>query len=263
MESEKSNPQAKTILVTGATSGIGKATAKYFAKKGYNVIITGRRENLLDQFSKELSTKYAANVKTLCFDVTAYEDAKNKIESLQDGWQNIDILVNNAGGARGFEPINEGKIEDWDYMIDANIKGLLYITKLIAPKMIERKKGHIINLGSLAGKEVYPNGGVYCASKHAVEALTKAMRHDFFKHGIRVSQIAPGMVEETEFALNRFHGDAERAKIYEGFTPLNSRDVAEIIFFIATRAKHINIQDILVMSSQQASGTLIERNGRK
>lgn len=263
MDSTNNNPQAKTILITGGTSGIGKATAKYFAKKGYNVIITGRRKDALETIAQKLNLKYGARVKTLCFDVTKKEEVADSLKALEDGWDVIDILVNNAGGARGLEPIQEGDTADWDYMIDANVKGLLYMTRMIAPRMVQRGKGHIINLCSTAGHEVYPNGAVYCASKHAVDALTKGMRHDLFKHGIRVSQISPGMVEDTEFALNRFKGDEEKAKIYEDITPLNAKDVAELIFFVATRPRHVNIQDVLVMGTQQASSTHVDRSGRK
>lgn len=263
MDSSQNNPQAKTILITGATSGIGKATAKYFAKKGYNVIITGRRKEMLEAYAQKLDAKYGAKVLPLCFDVTQKGEVDAALLSLKDGWEVIDILVNNAGGARGLEPIQEGNVTDWEYMIDANVKGLLYVTQCIAPRMVERGKGHIINICSTAGHEVYPNGAVYCASKHAVDALTKGLRHDLFKFGIRVSQISPGMVEDTEFAINRFKGDEERARIYEDITPLNAKDVAELIFFVATRPRHVNIQDVLVMGTQQASSTNLDRSGRK
>jgi NADP-dependent 3-hydroxy acid dehydrogenase YdfG len=263
MHSSNINPQAKTILITGATSGIGKATAKYFAKKGYNLIMTGRRQELLDELSKKYTEKYGAKVKTLCFDITDLTATSEAIASLNDGWAKIDVLLNNAGGAKGLESIQTGSIDHWQFMIDTNIKGLLYVTRLIAPLMIERGKGHIINICSTAGHEVYPNGTVYCATKHAVDALTKGMRYDMYKMGIKVSQISPGMVEDTEFSLNRFDGDAERAKIYEDVTPLNAKDVAALIFFVATRPKHVNIQDVLVMSTQQASSTLVDRSGRK
>lgn len=263
MESSANNPQAKTVLVTGATSGIGKATAKYFAKKGYNVILTGRRAEQLELAKNKLNTKYGAKVHTLCFDITDPEACEKAINSLAGGWEVIDILVNNAGGARGLEPIQEGSWEDWEYMIDANVKGLLYMTRLVSPGMVKRGKGHIINICSTAGHEVYPNGAVYCASKHAVDALTKGMRMDLFRHGIRVSQISPGMVEDTEFSLRRFGGDEEKAKIYEDVTPLNAKDVAELIFFVATRPRHVNVQDVLVMSTQQASSIHVDRSGRK
>lgn len=263
MSSADKNLQSKTVLITGATSGIGKATARYFAKKGYNVIITGRRQDLLDAQAEKLDKKYGARVNSLCFDIRDRQACENAVASLSDGWEMIDVLINNAGGARGLEPIQEGDPENWDYMLDANVKGLLYMTRLISPGMVARGKGHIINICSTAGHEVYPNGAVYCASKHAVDALTKGMRHDLFKHGIRVSQISPGMVEDTEFALRRFHGDQNKAKIYEDITPLNAKDVAEIIYFVATRPRHVNVQDVLVMSTQQASSTHVDRSGRK
>ena len=263
MESNTNNPQAKTVMVTGATSGIGKATAKYFAKKGYNIIITGRRADQLEMAKNKLNTKYGAKVHSLCFDVSDSQACETAIHSLEGGWEIIEILINNAGGARGLEPIQEGKIEDWEYMIDANVKGLLYMSRMISPGMVKRGKGHIINICSTAGHEVYPNGAVYCATKHAVDALTKGMRHDLFRHGVRVSQISPGMVEDTEFSLRRFDGDEEKAKIYEDVTPLNAKDIAELIFFVATRPRHVNVQDMLVMSTQQASSTNVDRSGRK
>jgi NADP-dependent 3-hydroxy acid dehydrogenase YdfG len=263
MTLSKINLQSKTIMITGATSGIGKATAKHFAKKGYNVIMTGRRKALLDELSKKFTEKYSAKVMTLCFDITDLEGTKKAIASLKDGWEKIDVLVNNAGGAKGLAPIHTGDFDHWQFMIDTNIKGLLYVTRLIAPHMVERGKGHIINICSTAGHEVYANGSVYCATKHAVDALTKGMRYDMYKFGIKVSQISPGMVEDTEFSLNRFDGDAQKAKIYEDVTPLNAKDVAEMIYFVATRPKHVNVQDVLVMSTQQASSTLVDRSGRR
>ena len=252
----------KNILITGATSGIGKATAKRFAEAGHNLIITGRRKEKLVQSAKKLSTKYAINVHPLAFDLRKLSEVKKAISSLKGAWKKIDILINNAGLAKGFHPIHQADIKDWEIMIDTNIKGLLYMTRAISPLMVKSKSGHIINIASTAGKEVYPNGNVYCATKHAVDALTKAMRIDLHIHGIRVSQVAPGHVEETEFALVRFDGDKNRSKIYEDFVPINSKDVAKIISFIASQPKHVNIQDILVMGSQQANCYLIDRSGR-
>lgn len=253
----------KTILITGATSGIGKATAIEFAKNQFNVIITGRREEKLDELKSELESKYNIKVITLTFDIRNKEEVELAIESIKNKNITIDILLNNAGGAKGLSSIQEGSVDHWETMIDTNIKGLLYITRLVAPLMIDNGEGHIINICSTAGHEVYPNGGVYCATKHAVDALTKGMRYDMYKLGIRVSQVSPGMVEETEFALNRFDGDKERAKIYEDVTPLKSSDVAEIIYFVTTRPRYVNIQDVLVMGTQQASGMLVDRSGRK
>ena len=257
------NPLSKTIMITGATSGIGKATAKLFARNGYNLIITGRRQEKLTELKEILEDKFGAGIETLCFDVRDFNEASIAFASLSETWRNVDILVNNAGGAKGLDFIQDGSISHWDTMIDTNIKGILYLTKLVAPIMVENTKGHIINVCSTAGHEVYPKGAVYCATKYAVDALTKGMRLDLYQHGVRVSQVSPGHVEETEFALNRFDGNEEKAKIYEDFTPLKSKDIAEIIFYVATRPKHVNIQDVLVMSSQQANSTNIDRSGRK
>ena len=254
---------SRIACITGATSGIGKATAQIFAKNGYDLILTGRREERLSQISDKLSRKYAINIKTLCFDIRKWKAVKSAVSKIEDKWAKIDVLVNNAGLAKGFDYIHEGKIDDWETMIDTNVKGLLYMTRLISEKMVARKKGHIINVASTAGKEVYPRGNVYCATKHAVDALTKAMRIDLHKHGIRVGQVAPGHVESTEFALVRFDGDKEKAKIYEDFVPVNSKDIAKIIYFIASQPKHVNIQDILVMGTQQANSNFIDRSGRK
>jgi len=261
-ESKVVKTPTNVVLITGATSGIGKATAAIFAEKGYDLILTGRRFSRLLQLKEEFTKEYDSNIQLLPFDVRSAAAVQAAIDELPDVWKNVEILINNAGLALGFNPIHEGNLEDWETMIDTNIKGLLYMTRAIAPHMVKRKKGHIINISSIAGKEVYPNGNVYCASKHAVEALTKAMRVDLHKYNIRVSQIAPGHVEETEFAKVRFHGDTERAKIYEDFVPVNSRDIAETIHFIATRPPHVNIQDILVMGTQQASALITDRSGR-
>lgn len=252
----------KTVLITGATSGIGKATAEQFAKKGCSIIITGRRKEKLKTVSDKIRRKYAVDVLSLNFDVRVLDQVENELKKLKGKWNNIDILINNAGLAKGFHEIHEGEIEDWEIMIDTNLKGLLYMTRLIAPKMVKKKKGHIINVASTAGKEVYPKGNVYCATKHAVDALTKAVRLDLHKYGIRVSQVAPGHVEQTEFALVRFDGDTKKSKIYEDFVPVNSKDIAKIIYFIASQPKHVNIQDILVMGTQQASSNFINRSGR-
>ncbi len=253
----------RVALVTGASSGIGKATATLFAKRGYHLIITGRREQKLLDLKAKLKRKYAVKVKVLVFDIRSKKACKKAIESLEGPWKNIDILINNAGLAKGFAPIESGIIEDWETMIDTNIKGLLYMSRFITQGMVSRGNGHVINVCSTAGHEVYPNGNVYCATKYAVDALSKSMRLDLAKKGIRVSQVSPGHVEQTEFALTRFDGDTERAKIYEDFNPLTSKDVAELIYFIATRAKHINIHDIVASGSQQASSTVIDRSGRK
>jgi len=253
---------SKTILITGATSGIGKASAKIFAKNGYNLILTGRRKAKLTQVCTKLKEKYATDILPLNFDVRDFKAVEKALTSLTDQWKKVDILLNNAGLAKGFDPIHEGKIEDWETMIDTNLKGLLYMTRLISPQMVKRNKGHIINIASTAGKEVYPNGNVYCATKHGVDALTKAMRIDLHKHNIRVSQVAPGHVESTEFALVRFDGDKDKSKIYNDFVPTNSKDIARIVYFIASQPQHVNIQDILVMGTQQANSNFINRSGR-
>ncbi len=252
----------QTVLVSGATSGIGRAIAAIFAEKGYRVIITGRRQDRLEALQQEWREAFGAEVLPLQFDVREAETVKQAVIDLPEPWQKVDLLINNAGKARGLAPIHEGELDHWEEMIDTNLKGLLYLTRAVAPGMVKRQSGHIINVGSIAGKEVYPQGNVYCATKFAVDALTKAMRMDLHKYNIRVSQVSPGHVEETEFALVRFDGDEERAKIYEDFQPVTSKDVAEIIYFMATRPAHVNIQDTLVMGTQQASATIIDRSGR-
>lgn len=244
-----------TALITGATSGIGKSCAEIFAKNGYKLIITGRREERLKEFKKQLSEKYKTQVTTLCFDVRNSEACEKAINSLSEQEKNIDVLVNNAGLAAGLNSIQDGKLSDWERMIDTNIKGLLYMTRLVSNLMIENKKGHIINIGSIAGKEVYANGNVYCATKHAVDALNKAMRIDLLPHNIKVTAINPGMVE-TEFSLVRYEGDETRAKkVYEGLQPLTPEDIAETVFWTASRPAHVNINDLIIMPTVQASAT--------
>ncbi len=246
-------------FITGATSGIGKQTAIEFAKNGYNLVITGRRQERLTQIKKELTSTYNVTITTLCFDVRIETEVKKAIESLAESEKKIDVLVNNAGLAAGLASIQDGNVNHWEQMIDTNIKGLLYVTKHIAPLMIANKKGHIINVGSVAGKEVYANGNVYCATKHAVDALNKGMRIDLLPHGIKVSAINPGMVD-TEFSLVRFDGDAARAKkVYENIVPLKPEDVAETIYWMATRPAHVNINDLLIMPTIQANATTVLR----
>ncbi len=251
-----------TILITGATSGIGKATANLFAKNGYKLILTGRRKEKLDIMRLELESNYDCKVLKLPFDVTSTEQIDQALATLPEDWRNIDILLNNAGKAKGLDAIQDGNWEHWQEMIDTNIKGLLYMTRKIAPGMVEKKQGHIINICSSAGKEVYANGAVYCATKHAVDALTKGMRLDLYKHNIRVSQVSPGHVEETEFAVTRFDGDTEKAKIYQDFQPLKSSDVAEAILYIVSQPAHVNVQDVVLFCTQQANSTNINRTGR-
>lgn len=251
------------VLITGATAGIGRATAEIFAKNGYRVIATGRREERLQELKQQFKASFRNEIEILPFDVRDPEAVKAALEKLPEAWQQVDILINNAGLSRGLAPIHEGDPEHWETMIDTNIKGLLYLTRAVAPQMVKRRKGHIINIASSAGKEVYPGGNVYCATKFAVDALTKSMRLDLYQHNVRVSQVAPGHVEETEFARVRFDGDAERAeKVYENFQPLKSADVAEVIYFIATRPPHVNIQDVLMFGTQQAGSNFIDRSGR-
>lgn len=239
-------------LITGATSGIGEATALLLAKNNYNIIITGRREEKLNLLKKKITAETNSKVFALNFDIRSLPENEAAVHSLPVEWQNIDVLINNAGLAAGFNSIQEGVIDDWERMIDTNIKGLLYITRLISPKMIERGSGHIINISSVAGKETYPLGNVYCATKHAVQSVTKGMRIDLLKHGIKVSSVSPGAVD-TEFSLVRFNGDKDRAKqVYKGFTPLNAQDIADTILFMVTRPKHVNIDDVLIMPTDQA-----------
>lgn len=251
----------KYVFITGATSGFGEACAKIFAQNGWNLIITGRRENRLNQLSKDLITEFNIKVYSLCFDVRTLEEVNKAIDSLPLEIKNsIEILINNAGLAVGRGPIDTGLIEDWERMIDTNIKGLLYISKAIIPFLKENKKGHIFNLGSIAGKEVYPGGNVYCATKHAVDALSKAMRIDLVEHSIKVTNIAPGAAD-TEFSIVRFKGDKDTAtSVYEGFEPLVAQDIAETIYFVATRPQHVTINDLTIMPTAQASATVLWKN---
>ncbi len=243
----------KIVVITGATAGIGEACAHIFAKNGYQLILTGRRKDRLEKLSSALSSKCKSKVHCLSFDVRNFDETQAAINSLPKDWSQIDILINNAGLAAGFGPIQDGDINDWNQMIDTNQKGLLHVSKCIIPLMIARNAGHIINIGSIAGKEVYLNGNVYCATKAAVDAITKGMRIDLLKYGIKVTQVAPGAVE-TEFSLVRFHGDeAAAAKIYEGFTPLTAKDVADVVYFAANLPAHVNINDMIVVPTAQAN----------
>lgn len=247
----------KTVLITGATSGIGKATAQILAKNNFKIILCGRRIDRLKELEKELSA--FTEVHSLSFDVRDKNAAFDSINSLPTEFSVIDVLINNAGNAHGLDPIQNGDVDDWDAMIDINVKGLLYVSKAIMPQMIERQSGHIINIGSTAAKEVYPNGNVYCASKHAVDAITQGMRIDLNPFGIRVGGIHPGMVA-TEFSEVRFKGDAERASnVYKGFDPLQAEDIADIIHFVVSRPYHVNIADLVVLSTAQASSTIVKK----
>ncbi|AMC11233.1 NAD(P)-dependent oxidoreductase [Lutibacter profundi] len=247
----------KTAFITGATSGIGKATAQLFAKNNIRLILCGRRKERLVELKEELDK--LTDVITLQFDVSKRGEVFKAIESLPNEFQEIDILINNAGNAHGLSTIQEGDIDDWDAMIDINVKGLLYVSRAILPKMIEKNNGFVVNIGSIAGKEVYPNGNVYCASKYAVNALNKSMRIDLNNYNIRVSAIHPGAVE-TEFSEVRFKGDKERAKnVYKGFKALEAKDVADIIYFVITRPYHVNIEDLIVYPTAQASATILNK----
>lgn len=245
---------SKTIFITGATSGIGKSTAFLFAKKGYQLILTGRRLDRLERIAKELKEKFNIPVQTLCFDVRNSTETKKAIDSIDNaGYNSIDILVNNAGLASGVTTIDNGKFDDWDVMIDTNVKGLLYVTRTLLPRLKKQENAHIINIGSTAGKNVYQNGNVYCATKHAVDALSQSMRIELLPFGIKVTAINPGACE-TEFSIVRNHGDKDKAdKVYEGFDPLRPEDIADTIYYCATLPKHVCINDLTLTCLTQAN----------
>jgi NADP-dependent 3-hydroxy acid dehydrogenase YdfG len=249
----------KTVLITGASAGIGKACAYAFAKEGANIIIGARRVERLEKIKKEIEDKYSVKVLAIKLDVANREEVVKSIAGLNDDWKNIDILVNNAGLGRGLNKLYEDNPEGWDEMIDTNVKGLLIVTKEVVKGMIERKDGHVINIGSIAGHQAYPGGSVYCATKHAVRAITESLRMETLEHKIRVSTVDPGMVE-TEFSDVRFYGDKEKAKnVYKGLKPLTGDDIAETVLFCATRPKHVNINEIIVMPSAQATAMIAHR----
>ncbi|MEI6888098.1 MAG: SDR family NAD(P)-dependent oxidoreductase [Bacteroidales bacterium] len=249
----------KIILVTGATSGFGRAIAIKFAENGNNLIISGRRKDRLDQLKQKLELEFSSEVLTLCFDVRNAVLVEHAINSLTPKWQSIDVLVNNAGLAVGMHPVHEGVLDDWERMIDTNMKGLLYMTRFVAPLMVARKQGHIINIGSVAGKEVYPNGSVYCGSKFGVDAITKGTRIDLVQHHIKVTQIAPGAAN-TEFSIVRFKGDQPRAdSVYKGFKPLSAEDVADVVYYVTTLPDHVNINDLVLMPTAQASAMHVHK----
>jgi NADP-dependent 3-hydroxy acid dehydrogenase YdfG/Flp pilus assembly protein TadD len=262
VEVERSPNADTVVMVTGASSGIGQAIAGQFIMAGYKVIITGRRQERLTEF-KELMENHLeeTQIHSLNFDVCDLDAVKNALNSLPEDWANIDVLINNAGLAKGLASVHEGDVDHWETMINTNIKGLLYMTRMVTPGMVERRKGHVINLGSVAGTQVYPGGGVYSATKAAVDSLTRSMRLDLHQHNIKVTCVSPGHVDSTEFAAVRFD-DKEKAKIYDDFKPLSARDVAETIYYVATRPDHVNIQDILMFGTQQASVRDIDRSGR-
>lgn len=248
----------KTAFITGATSGIGKSTAIHFALKGIRLVLCGRRQDRLDALKEELGKE--VDVHTLNFDIRNKEAVTVAIDTLPKDFSQINILVNNAGNAHGLDTIQDGSVDDWDAMLDINVKGLLYVSKALIPQMVARKSGHIINIGSTAGKEVYPKGNVYCASKHAVDAINQGMRIDLNGTGVRVGAVNPGLVE-TEFSNVRFKGDEERAdNVYKGFQPLKPEDIADIIYFVVTRPYHVNIADLVVMPTAQASSTIVDKS---
>lgn len=249
----------RIAMITGATSGIGEATARLLSRNGFDLIITGRRAERLEALKTELSS--TARVESMTFDVRDKEEVARQVGALPQEWRNIDVLINNAGNAHGLDPIQRGSIDDWDAMIDINIKGLLYVSREVIPMMIERKRGHIINIGSIAGKEVYPNGNVYCASKFGVDAITKGMRMDLNPYGIKVTSINPGLVE-TEFSLVRFKGDAPKAsQVYKGMDPLRGDDIADVVLYTVNAPPHVVLADITILPTAQASATLVNRAG--
>jgi len=250
---------AKIALITGATSGIGEACAHLFAREHYNLILTGRRLDRLEKLAKDLNSKFDVEVTVSSFDVRNREQVAAKLENLPENWKKVDVLINNAGLSQGLDPIQKGNIDDWETMIDTNIKGLLYVSKIVSNWMIANNSGYIVNIGSIAGKEVYANGNVYCATKFAVDALNKGMRIDLLPFGIRVTVVHPGAVE-TEFSEVRFKGDKDRAKkVYEGFEPLVAADIAETIWFAVSRPAHVNINELVVMPTAQAGASVIFR----
>ena len=249
----------KIALITGATSGIGRAVADIFAENKYNLIVTGRRSERLQELKAALEQQHGISVLALCFDVRNNDEVVRNIASLPVEWRNIDVLVNNAGLAVGLNHIQDGVLDDWERMIDTNIKGLLYVTRAVSPLMIARNSGHIVNICSIAGKEVYENGNVYCATKHAVDALSKAMRIDMLGHNIKVTNVCPGAVE-TEFSIVRFKGDTQRAAgTYKGIEPLTGRDIAECIYFAVSLPKHVCINDMMIMPTAQADSRTFNR----
>lgn len=249
----------KIVLITGATSGIGEACAHQFAKEGYHLILTGRRTEKLESLSAELKKRYLVQTITLVFDVRDSAKVSTSLSGIPEEWKNVDVCINNAGVSQGLEPIDKGDFADWDMMIDTNVKGFLYVAKIVSGWMILQNKGHIVNLGSVAGKEVYANGNVYCATKFAVDALSKAMRIDLLPYKIKVTAINPGAVE-TDFSNIRFKGDTKRAKkVYEGYEPLVAQDIAETIWFVVSRPAHVNINDLVIMPTAQANATTLLR----
>jgi 3-hydroxy acid dehydrogenase/malonic semialdehyde reductase len=254
----------KIIFITGATSGFGKAAAYKFAEHGWNVIITGRRAERLKEIEEEITKTYSTKVLTLCFDIRNRKQTEQVINDIPHGWKKIDVLVNNAGLAQGLSLIHEGDVDDWETMIDTNVKGLLYVSRQVMPLMVAQGYGHVINIGSIAGKQAYLKGNIYSATKFAVDAISKSMRIDLLPHGIKVTNISPGACE-TEFSLVRYKGDAERAhKVYEGYKPVSAPDVAEVIFFAATRPPHVVLNEIEITPLAQANAYyIVKKNEEK
>jgi len=250
----------KLALITGATSGIGLATARLFAKNSWNLILTGRRQDRLENLKQELESENNIEIQILCFDIRVNQEVESAINSLSEEWNNVDLLVNNAGLAAGLDEFQDASIADWDQMIDTNIKGLLYISKIISQDMVSRKSGHIINVSSIAGSQTYSRGHVYCGTKHAVKSITEGMRIDLGAYGVKVSSVSPGLVE-TEFSMVRFKGDEKKAEpVYKGYKPLQAEDVAESIYFSATAPAHVNLADILILPSAQVMATITYKN---
>lgn len=254
---------AGTVLITGATSGIGEATARAFAAAGARLVLAARRAKRLDDLAADLADRHDTESHRVVLDVRDAGVVTRKLEDLPEEWASIDVLVNNAGLSRGLEKVHEGSISDWDEMIDTNVKGLLYVTRAVVPGMVERGHGHVINVGSISGHEVYPGGAVYCATKHAVAAITRGLRIDLLGTPLRVTTVDPGMVE-TEFSVVRFHGDRERAaQVYENVQPLTAEDVADAILYAATRPPHVNVDQVVVMATAQAGATMVHRSGER
>ncbi len=252
--------QNSIVFITGASSGIGVSCAKAFAALGANLLLCARRVDRVDALAEKLRKEYSIKTHSFQLDVRNFEEVKKTIASLPEEWKSIDVLVNNAGLSRGLDKLQSGLVSDWDEMIDTNVKGLLYITRTVLPGMVERNRGHIINIGSIAGHSVYPGGNVYCASKHAVKALSEGLKMDLLGTSVRVSSIDPGLVE-TEFSIVRFHGDRDRAKkVYDGMQPLSPDDIADAVVYCATRPPHVNINEIILMPVAQSSVSLVHRN---
>jgi NADP-dependent 3-hydroxy acid dehydrogenase YdfG len=252
----------KIACITGANSGIGLASSYYFASKGYHLILLARRLEKLKEVSEQIKSSYPIEIYIISADVTDEKAISSAFETLPESWKKIDFLLNNAGKAKGFAPFQEGNLAHWEEMIDTNVKGMIYVSRAVIPFMLKLKSGFILNVGSIAGRQTYPNGNVYCASKAAVQALTEGMRIDLHTHNIRVASISPGHVEDTEFAIVRFDGDKERANIYSDFNPLTAFDIADMIYFMVSRPSHVNIQDVIIMGTQQPTATIVNRNGR-